>query len=131
MKAWTKQNTAVIAGVVLVLVIGIATLVVRTSGHHSQAEQEWAPDAEAMFEAQTAKCINDAKISAIAFVRFADSHNDRWPTSFAQLSVFDPNVRISDSEWEVLSGGDRSNVSNLSQAILFRERGSRQSSERV
>lgn len=73
------------------------------------------------FQADTDRVVNGAKISAVAAFHFADAHQGQWPTSFAQLNAEHTQSRLSDSDWEFVSGGNRANLTDPAQTILFRE----------
>ena len=103
------------------------TVVIIYSSRHSRLTSQWALAEKLRFEAETTRRINDAKISAVASFRFADDHQGQWPTSFAQLNAERPESRLSDSDWEFVSGGNRASFTNLAQTILFREREARRS----
>ena len=125
--AWTKAKTVVVAGAVLILAAGTTTVIVKNSTHLSRVKLQRAPSEKDMFEAGTSKRINEAHISARACFRFADEHQNQWPTNFAQLNAEYPESSLSDSNWEFVSGGDRSSFTNSPETILFREKEPRRS----
>ena len=92
---------------------------------NKRASSGIASDDVLRFEAETAKRISGAKISAVTSFRFADNHQGQWPRSFAELKVEHPGSWLSDSSWEFVSGGNRASFANIGQTILFRERQSR------
>lgn len=109
---------AVLIGIVaLALVIG-GVLLMRQPSDLSNVS---TPSQE-LFEAGTTKRVNDAKIAVIASYRFATNHNGLWPTSFAQLNGEYPKSQLADSDWEFLSGGSRSTLTDPAHTILFREK---------
>jgi hypothetical protein len=125
--AWTKTKTAVVAGVVLILAAGTTTVIVKHPNHHSRSQLQWTPAEKQLFEAKTTERVNQVKISVMACSRFADAHQNQWPTTFAQLNAQFPECHLSDSNWEFVSGGNRNSFTNPVQTILFREKESRQS----
>jgi hypothetical protein len=124
--AWTKAKTAVVAGAVLILAAGTTTVIVKTSNHHSRAKLQWTLAESQMFEAETSRRVNQAKQKAMAFIMYADKHQNQLPKNFEGLDANSPKG-VSNSNWEIMSGGNWKNFTNLSQTILFREKESRPS----
>jgi RNA polymerase sigma factor (sigma-70 family) len=124
--AWTKMKTTVVAGAALILAAGTTTVIVKNHNHHSRAKLQWTPAEKQMFEAETARRINQAKQGAIAFIMYADKHHNQLPKRFDDLK----NGASEDfSNWEIVSGGNCYSFANPSQTILFREKESRPSPE--
>lgn len=142
--AWTKAKTSVVAGAVLILAAGTTTVIVKNSSHHSQStpaekasshqesassmnQSQWTPDKIASFQNESSNSINQVKFSALTCLLFAQNHQHRWPTNFAEIKNQPPGALVSDSKWEFLSGGNKDKFTNPHQTILFRERESRPS----
>ena len=130
--AWTKAKTVVVAGVVLILAVGTTTVIVKTSNHHSRAKLQWTTAEKQMFEAETSRLVNDAKWTALTCFLFADAHQKQWPRNFAELRTSLDNgnrafLHLSDSNWEIVSGGNKNSFTNPAQIILFQEKESRPS----
>jgi hypothetical protein len=87
----------------------------------------WTSAEEQSFQAETSKCINQAKNAGLCFFLFANDNRNQFPTNFEQLKIYNPKGVLSDSDWEFVSGGDKMSFSNPRQTILFREKESRQS----
>ena len=124
---WSRTKTAVVAGAILLLIVGIAVVIVGISHRHSRPQLQWTPGDKLRYEAENGRRINNAKISVVASRQFADAHQDQWPTSFAQLNAQHPESRLTDSDWEFLSGGNRVGFTSPDRTVLFRERVSRPS----
>jgi hypothetical protein len=146
--AWTKAKTSVVAGAALILAAGTTTVIVKNSNHHSQMnlqgtpaekassqqesastinQSQWTPDKIASFQRESSNSINQVKFSALTCFLFAQNHQHRWPTNFAQIKNQPPGMLVSDSKWEFVSGGNKDKFTNPHQTILFREKESRQS----
>ena len=125
--AWTKAKTAVVAGAVLILIAGTTTVIVKNSGHHSQVKLQPNPAAEESFHLESTVRINQAKQWALTFFIFAGDHQNQLPENFEQLKTYLPKGGLSDSNWEIVSGGNLNNFVNPVQTILLREKESRQS----
>jgi len=125
--AWTKAKSAVVAGVVLILAVGTTTVILKNTNHHSRAKLQWTPDETQIFQAETSRLVNQAKISGLACFLFADANQNQWPKSFAQLKAQRPECRLADANWEFVSGGNKKNFADPSHTILFREKESRPS----
>jgi hypothetical protein len=123
--AWTKVKTAVVAGAVLILAAGTTTVMVRNSNHHSRVKTQWTPADKQIFDAETSRLVNDAKMAGLDCYMFADDHHNQWPGSFAQLKAANPKIRVSDANWEFVSGGNRNRYKDPSKTILFREKEAR------
>jgi len=122
--AWTKAKTAAAAGIILILAAGTTSVVVKNH-HPQQVKSQWTMAETQMFEAETARRVNDSKMADLACFLFADAHQGQWPKSFAQLNNQPSSIRNMDSNWEFVSGGNRNRFNNPSQTILFREKQSR------
>jgi RNA polymerase sigma factor (sigma-70 family) len=125
--AWTKAKTAVVAGAVLILAAGTTTVIVKNSGHHSQVKLQPNPTAEESFQRESTVRINQSKQWALAFIMFANVHQNQLPKNFEQLKTYLPKGGLSDSNWEIVSGGNLNSFVNPSQTILLREKESRPS----
>jgi len=124
--AWTKTKTTVVAGVVLLLAAGTTTVMVNYSGHHRHAKLPLTPANEEAFKGETSRLINQSKQLALAFHIYAGDHNNQFPKDFAQVKTY-LQGNLSDSNWEIVSGGKRNKLADLSHTILLREKESRQS----
>jgi RNA polymerase sigma factor (sigma-70 family) len=125
--AWTKIKSAVIAGAVLLLAAGTTTVVVRHSHPAAPTIPAAAPDEQSRFEAETGRRINQSKVSAMDCYLFAKAHQNQWPTDFAQLKAWKPEIALADSDWEFVSGGSLHGFAQPERTILFREKKSRRS----
>lgn len=128
--ASSKAKTGVLTATVLILALG-ATLVMVYSHQHPRLTPQQMLVAKERFDADTWRLANGAKISAVASFHFADNHQGQWPTSFVQLRAEHPESRLSDSDWEFVSGGNRASFTDPAQTILFRERQPRQSPDGI
>jgi hypothetical protein len=124
--AWTKAKTTVVAGAVLILAAGTTTVIVKNSNHQSRTKLQQTPAENDFFEAETSKRINQAKQWAIAFIMYANKHQNQLPENFEELKTNAPK-EVSNSNWEIVSGGNWKNFANPSQTILLREKESRRS----
>ena len=124
--AWTKAKTTVVAGAVLILAAGTTTVIVKNSNHQSRTKLQQTPAENDFFEVETSKRINQAKQWAIAFIMYANKHQNQLPENFAELKTNAPK-EVSNSNWEIVSGGNWKNFANPSQTILLREKESRRS----
>ena len=124
--AWTKAKTTVVAGAVLILAAGTTTVIVKNSNHQSRTKLQQTPAENDFFEAETSKRINQAKQWAIAFIMYANKHQNQLPENFEDLKTNAPK-EVSNSNWEIVSGGDWKKFANPSQTILLREKESRRS----
>jgi hypothetical protein len=104
--AWTKTKTTMTAGLVLVLAAGTPTVIHRDSQLESDVR------------------FDEAKKWALAFIMFADAHANQLPKNFDQARAYAPG--LSDSNWEIMSGGDENSFGNYSKTVLLREKKSRQ-----
>jgi RNA polymerase sigma factor (sigma-70 family) len=120
--AWTKAKTTVVAGIVLVLATGTATVMVKHHNNNSQPKLEWTTTEKQHFEAETSRLVNQAKMSGLSCFMFAGDHHNQWPKNFVELKAARPECELSDADWEFMSGGNRNNLANPSQTILFREK---------
>ena len=120
--AWTKAKTAVVAGIVLVLATGTTTMIVKYHHNHLQPKLEWTTTEKQRFEAETSRLVNQAKMSGLSCFMFAGDHRNQWPKNFVELKAARPECELSDADWEFMSGGNRNNLANPSQTILFREK---------
>ena len=126
--AWTKAKTAVVAAVVMILAAGTMTVMVKNSGHHSRLKSPPDPAAEESFERETTERFQQSKQRAVACIMFATDHGNQLPKSFQQSKTYVPG--LSDSNWEVVSGGNLNslvNPSGTARTILLREKKSRRS----
>jgi len=77
------------------------------------------------FQRESATRMTQAKQWAMAFIMFADDHGNQLPKNFEQATNYVPG--LSKSNWEIVSGGDFSQLAKPSQTILLREKESRRS----
>jgi hypothetical protein len=109
-----KTKTAVVAGVVLLLASGTAMVTERM-----------APDGP--FQQGSITRVDQAKKWALGSIRFADDHGNQLPRDFGQLKGYLSDAGLSDSNWEIVSSGDVSSMTNPGQTILLREKAARKS----
>jgi prepilin-type processing-associated H-X9-DG protein len=110
--AWTKTKTAVVAAVVIILAARTTNVMERNSGDQDS------------FQGKSDARFDEAKKWALAFIMFADAHGNQLPNNFDQAKAYVPG--LSDSNWEIVSGGDENSFVNPSKTILLREKESRQ-----
>ena len=143
---WTKTKTSVVAGVVLILAAGTTMVIVTSYNHHLQMnpngksaeksssqqqsasssdQTEWTPSKMASFQRESSNSINQAKFSMMACFLFAGSHQQQWPTNFAQIKNQPNGSLLPDSKWEFVFNGKKNKISNPSETILFREKESK------
>ncbi len=108
--AWTKMKTAVVIGV-----IGVVLFVAVGTARMAQSNQE------------SHSRLHDARQLALAMILAADSHNGKLPSSFNQSQSWigtDPNIFSTNlvSDWEIVSGGNLNTLPNVPQTILLREK---------
>jgi RNA polymerase sigma factor (sigma-70 family) len=125
--AWTKMKTATVVGVVLILATGTTTVIVKNYGHHARVKLQWTLAEKESFQQETIMRMNQSKMSGLACFLFADANQNQWPKNFAQLKAQRSESRLTDSNWEFVSGGNKNDFNNPVQTILFREKESRQS----
>ena len=128
--AWTKAKTAVVAGAILILAAGTTTVIVKNSGHQSQAKSPLPPEAEESFQRESIVRMNQSKQWALASILYANDRQNQLPDNFQQLKTYLPKAGLSDSNWEIVSGGNLNSFVNSSQnsrIILLREKAARQS----
>ncbi|MGO8765878.1 MAG: hypothetical protein ACLQSR_12195 [Limisphaerales bacterium] len=128
--AWTKTQTAVTAGVILILAAGTTTTLVKYADHHSAIKFPSTPAEKQRFDAETSRLVNGAKIACLYCIMFADSHQNRWPKNFAELQVSHPDCHLTDSDWKFVSSGNRNDFTDPGHTILFYERTPRPSPDR-
>jgi hypothetical protein len=117
--AWTKVKTAVVVGAILILATGTTTVVIKHYSHHLSKRLPPTPANIASFKRESTKLVNDAKMTTFACLMFADANQDQWPKSFAQLKAQRPECRLSDSNWEFVSGGNKNSFTNPDTTISF------------
>jgi hypothetical protein len=112
----SKTKSAVVAGVVLVLVAGTTMVTERM-----------APNVP--FQQDSIARADQAKKLALACVLFAKAHGNKLPQDFGfgQLKPFDPMDGLSESDWEIVSSGNLHSFANPGQTILLREKDARKS----
>jgi len=119
---------AAVVGVVLILVAGTTTVIVKHCGHHSRVKLQWTPAEIESFQQESIARMNQSKQWALACIMFADDHQNQLPKNFEQMKTY---VRsLSSSNWEIVSGGNLNNSGNPHQValtILLREKESRPS----
>src|ERR1035437_2582492 len=125
--AWTKAKTAVVAGAVLILAAGTTTVIVKNSGHHSQVKLQPNPAAEESFQREFTVRLEQAKQWGIIFRMFAMEHQNQIPKNFEPLKTNASLNGLSDSNWEIVSGGNLNSFVNPSQTVLLRDKSSRKS----
>jgi len=126
--AWTKAKTAVVAAAVLILAAGTTTVLVKNSGHHAPVKSPPDPAAEESFQRESDLRFSQCKQWALACILSATDHANQLPKSFEQLKTYARG--LSDSNWEIVSGGNMNsfvNPSQTSRTVLLREKKSRQS----
>ena len=123
--AWTKVKSAVIAGAVLLLAAGTTTVMVKHSHAAAPATPAAPPGAQLRFDAETDRRVNQSKMSVMDCYLFAKAHQNQWPTDFEQLKAWKPEIPLSDSDWEFVSGGTLRGFGEPERTILFREKKSR------
>jgi RNA polymerase sigma factor (sigma-70 family) len=124
--AWTKAKTAVVAGAVLILIAGTTTVIVKNSGHHSQVKLQPNPAAEESFQRESTVRLEQAKRWGTIFRIFAMENQNQIPKNFEPLKTNASLNGLSDSNWEIVSGGNQDSA-NSDQTILLREKTSRKS----
>jgi RNA polymerase sigma factor (sigma-70 family) len=125
--AWTKIKTTVVAGMVLILAAGTTTVIVESSNRHSQAKMQPVPATEEPFQRESIVRLTQAKQWAMAFIMFANGHQNQLPQNLEQLKAQASKDGLSDANWEIVSGGNWKSFANPSQTILLREKEPRQS----
>ena len=80
---------------------------------------------EESFQQESMARMTQAKQWALAFIMFADAHGNQLPKNFEQAKSYVPG--LSESNWEIVSGGDFSRFAKPGQTILLREKESNQS----
>jgi len=130
--AWTKMKTAVIAGAVLILAAGTTTVIVIDRAGHAPIKLVWTSAEVESYKQETTVRMNQSKLWALACIMFASDHGGRLPDNFDQLKSYavgnnGQKISLSSSNWELVSAGSLSGMSNPSQTILLREIKSRQS----
>jgi hypothetical protein len=125
--AWTKVKTTVVAGAVLILAAGTTTVIVKNSNHHSQVKMQPNLVTEEPFQRESIVRLTQAKQWAMAFIMFANGHQNQLPQNLEQLKAQASKDGLSDANWEIVSGGNWKSFANPSQTILLREKEPRQS----
>jgi predicted DNA-binding protein (UPF0251 family) len=126
--AWTKAKTAAAAGVVLILAAGTTTVIVKRSGHHPPPVKVEGTSAEAeSFRQESIAHMNQGKQWVLAFRIFAGDHRDEFPKDFGQVKTERYVHGLSDSNWEIASGGTLTSFAKPAKTILLREKESRPS----
>ena len=126
--AWTKAKTALVTGVVLILAAGTTTVIVKHTGQSSPKKLPPNPAVTAeSFKQESFVRLGQSRQWALAFIMYADKHQNQLPQNFEQLKTYNPKLNLSESNWEVVSGGNWKNISNGSLTILLREKEARQS----
>lgn len=110
---WPRTKTAVVAGVVLILVAGAATM------------ERMAPNVPFLQESITR--ADQAKELALACILFAHAHGNQLPKNFEQFESTESKAGLADAKWEIVSGGDVNSIANPGQTILLREKEARKS----
>jgi hypothetical protein len=126
--AWTKMKTTVVAGAVLILAAGTATVIVEKSGHHSPGQSPASPLTEDAFQQASNEHMTQAKQWALCCIMFADDHQNQLPKDFTQMKTYAGS--LSSANWEIVSGGNVNSFNNSSQTmltILLREKDSSRS----
>jgi prepilin-type processing-associated H-X9-DG protein len=107
--AWSKTKKVVVAGLVLILAAGTATVL----------EKKELPRSESIAR------LDQAKQWALAFILFAEAHGNQLPNSFEQAKAYAP--ALSDSNWEIVRSGDERSFVDYSKTVLLREKEPKQS----
>jgi hypothetical protein len=84
-----------------------------------------SPSNDESFQQERRDRMTQAKQWALAFIMFADDNGNQLPKNFEQATNYVPG--LSKSNWEIMSGGDFSQIAKPSQTILLREKESRRS----
>jgi hypothetical protein len=125
--AWTKAKAAAVAAVVIILAAGTTTVIVTKSGHYSEVKSPPAAATAESFRRESMKRLDQSKNWALYCTLFAEEHGHQLPKNFEQLRTYAPD--LSDSNWEIVSGGNVNTLANPDRIILLREKESRQSPE--
>ena len=118
--AWTKTKTAVVAGAVLILAAGTATVIVKHSGHHPRVKLQWTPAETDSFHRESIARMNQSKQWALACIMYADDHGNKLPDNFEELKKYCPG--LDSSNWEIVSSGGESSIAHPAMTILLREK---------
>ncbi len=127
--AWSKAKTAVVASVVVLFAAGTTTLVVR---HQHQADSkssssrigtnpgDFAPDKVSFMNGM--KAIKMPVF--MAFVQYAQAHQDEIPKSMADLQPYLPAnmVDMDDEHWEILATGKFTPLLKRSDVVLLQQK---------
>ena len=76
------------------------------------------------FQQESITRLDQARKWALEFIMFADAHGNQLPADFAQLG---PTAGLSESNWEIVSGGNLNRLAHPDQTILLREKEARKS----
>jgi hypothetical protein len=100
----------------------------KHAGQSSPMKSQTSPAVSAeSFKQESFVRLDQSRQWALAFIKYADKHQNQLPQSFEQLKTYNPKLSLSDLNWEIVSGGNWKNISNPSLTILLREKEARQS----
>jgi hypothetical protein len=106
---WSKNKTTTVAGVVLILAVGI-----------QMATERMVLDVP--FRQESITRADQAKRLALACHLFADANGNRLPKDIGEVGLFVANDGFSVSNWELVTSGDLSSFVDPGRTILLREK---------
>jgi len=119
--AWTKMKTAIVTGVVVLLAAGTTTVTVKEiHAHHPPMTPE-------TFQKESAARLYQSKSWALAFIMYAQRHQNQLPTDFKEVNNASGAKNLAASDWEIVSSGTWTSFTNFPNTILLREKKPRQS----
>jgi hypothetical protein len=125
--AWTKAKTAAVTGAVVLIIAGATTAVVKYYSHHSHGKLPLTNASPASFGRGSNKLVDEAKWAGLACFRFAVDHQNKLPSSFAELNAWQQQTKLSDADWEFCASGDKDGFTHPDRTIYFLEKEPKQS----